>query len=272
MHPTASVLALLALLPAAAAAQTRAAPASATSSWEAAYDGQGEEARSTVVNRGFAFTSQEIGGRPVRILLSQEIRATVRADREGTEGRVRTTAYARTGRAFNRALWSIDAPGDAAGMEDDLYWVREPGCCATEPTRHFFSLRTGRAVLDATSDVAALPSEPDEPRRRVAFLSASGTVRHPAFAGARDAIGIVQLAVGDAVRQRILLRFTDPLAEPGPPLVGVMIRSAGRGVPPATTVWLRFPDGREARIPVTAAGFTLAGATFPAGITARVVR
>jgi hypothetical protein len=273
MHPTTgSIVALLVLLPAAAHAQNRAAPVSATSSWEAAYDARGEEARSTLVNRGFAFTTQEIGGRAVRILLSQEIRATVRADREGVDGRVRTTAYARTGRAFNRALWSIDAPGDAAGMDYDLYWVREPGCCATQPTRHFFSLRTGRAILDATSDVASLPADPDEPRRRVGFLSANGTVRHPAFAGARDAIGILQLAVGESVRQRVLIRFTDPVPESEAPVIGVMVRSAGRGALPASTVWLRFSDGREARIPVTAAGFALEGATLPAGISARTVR
>ena len=273
MHrTTGSILALLIALPAAAPAQNRAAPAAATSSWEAAYDARGEEARSTVVNRGFAFTTQEIGSRPVRILLSQEIRATVRSDREGTDGRVRTTAYARTGRAFNRTLWSIDAPGDAAGMEDDLYWVREPGCCATHPTRHFFSLRTGRPILDATSDVAALPGDPDEPRRRVGFLSANGTVQHPAFRNVRDALGILQLAVGEGVRQRMLIRFTDPLLESDAPVLGVLVRSAGRGAPPATTIWLRFADGREARIPVTAAGLSLQGATFPAGITARMVQ
>ena len=272
MHSTTgSILALLVLLPAAASAQNRAAPASATSSWEAAYGTRGEEARSTVVNRGFAFTTQEIGGRAVRILLSQEIRATVRSDREGVDGRVRTTAYARTGRAFNRTLWSIDAPGDAAGMDDDLYWVREPGCCGTQPTRHYFSLRTGRAILDATSDVASLPTEPDEPRRRVAFLSADGTVQHPAFAGARDAIGILQLAVGESVRQRVLIRFTDPLLESEAPALGVLVRSAGRGARPTSTVWLRFADGREARIPATAAGFALASATMPAGISARLL-
>ena len=256
--------ALLALAPAAAAAQARTpAPATATSSWREAGGAH------TVVNRTFAFTRQEIGARDVRMLLVQEIRATVRPDREGVEGRVRTTAYERTGSSYGRALWTIDAPGDAAGMEaEDLYWVNEPACCATIATRRYFSLRTGRPLFRATSTVARLAG--DLPRR-VAFLSANGTARLPAFEQSRDVIGALQLVQGDAVRQTLLLRFTDPLLEMESPGVGVTVAST-RGAEVRNTVWVRFSDGREARIPVSASGFVPSAAALPPGVTARLLQ
>lgn len=260
----------LLLLPCAATAQ---APAAATSSWEAAYDSAGEETRHGTVSRTFAFATQEIAGRTVPMLLAQEIRATVRSDREGVEGRVRTTAYARTGRTYGRVLWTVDVPGNEAGLADDLYWVQEPACCATQPTRRYFSLRTGRPLFHATSAVAGIASDMDEPRRRVAFLGANGTVQSPAFRGVRGAVGILQLIVDDAVRQRVLITATNPAMEMEAPLVGVIVGSerAGGRSRPVSTVWLRFSDSREARIPVRTAGLVLARATMPAGFAARLL-
>jgi hypothetical protein len=252
----------LLLLSASATAQTR-APAAATSSWEAAYDAAGKETRHGTVSRTFAFATQGT----VPMLLAQEIRAAVRNDREGVEGRVRTTAYARTGRTYGRVLWTVDAAGNEAGVADDLYWVQEPGCCATQPTRRYFSLRTGRPLFHATSAVASVASDMGEPRRRVAFLSAHGTVQSPAFSGVRGAVGILQLIVNDSVRQRVLLTTTDPAMEMEAPLLGVMVAPGGSR--PVNTVWLRFSDGREARIPVTPTGLALNAATLPQGIRAR---
>ncbi|HEX8359035.1 MAG TPA: hypothetical protein VF613_02880 [Longimicrobium sp.] len=253
-------LLVLLLLAAAASAQNRAAPAAATSSWEATYNAAGEETRHGTVSRTFAFATRGT----VPMLLAQEIRATVRNDREGVDGRVRTTAYARTGRGYGRVLWTVDAAGSEAGVADDLYWVQEPACCATQPTRRYFSLRTGRPLFHATSAVADLASDMDEPRRRVAFLSASGTVQSPAFRGVRGAMGILQLIVNDSIRQRVLVTTTEPAMEMDAPLLGVMVTSGGRR--PVNTVWMRFSDGREARIPVTAAGLAVNAATLPRGI------
>jgi hypothetical protein len=254
-------LAALALAPAAAHAQARPAAAAATaiSSWQEAGNAQ------TLANRTFAFTRQEVGGRDVRMLLVQEVRATVRDDREGVDGRVRVTAYERGGRGYGRALWTIDQAGDGAGFEaNDLYWVNLPACCATLPTRRYFSLRTGRPLFSATSGVQQLAGEPF---RRVAFLSASGAAQLPAFRGARDVIGALQLVEGETVRQTLLFRSTDPLLEMESPEVGVAIRAVrGRA---ENTVWVRFSDGREARIPVDARGFALAQAQLPAGVTVR---
>lgn len=266
MHrPT--LLAALALIPTTAAAQTRPAPATALSTWTASYDEAGAETRHTLVNRAFARSTQEIGDSTVELLLAQEVRSTVHSDREGADARVRTTAYARRGRDFNRLLWTVDAPGTAAGIEEDLYWVQEPACCATVATRRYFSMRTGRPLFHATSRLVQLAAEP---RRRVAFLSANGTARLPAFAAARDVLGALHLMSDDGVRQTLLLRYTDPLLEMESPDIGVITGSGAES--PSNTVWLRFQDGREVRIPVTAAGFATDRAVLPAGVVLGTMR
>jgi hypothetical protein len=92
-------------------------------------------------------------------------------------------------------------------------------------------------------------------------------VQSPAFSGVRGAVGILQLIVNDSVRQRVLLTTTDPAMEMEAPLLGVMVAPGGSR--PVNTVWLRFSDGREARIPVTPTSFALNAATLPPGFRAR---
>jgi hypothetical protein len=261
MRPISALLSVLVCstlaLPAAAQQQPR-VPRTATSSAREEARGNGVTMQVTT-NRTFRFVTYPFG-EDTTVLLEEEATQASSRQLEGSQGTVRTTAWLKTGGAFSRRLWRLEAEALAPETWGSFYRVTRPGCCSETSVGLYHDLRTGREIFGATLEPAAvyleeggdaffafravegagpIPELPDAERERV-----KGVLY---FASASSVLSAATIALAGRATDVLLVSFT-----------------AGRE---GAAVRVHFDDGTLATVPIRGGRPAWRQAALPAGVT-----
>lgn len=290
-HLGMTFLAAAALLPVPALAKDAAASFTAQST--ASESGEGDMATQRTINTTFAFDRLFAPGSAdlVGVLFEQRVASEQFAGAEGPTSELTVKARKRGPKGgYGETLWTIRDNGNEGERIDDYYRTTLYGCCGAENTyRHYYAW-TGKLAFAASTDpvYASIPNTPVT--RAFGYISANA-IEGVDLERWPDAAGIVTLADGDRVVDRLLLE-TEPgsnfqwtpqlsLALDQPDPEGGMNGDrldlwAANGVDDAKGItgfamvltW-ESQSGEVARLPVKEDRFDLTAAALPEGLTVR---